>query len=116
MDRHLHVHLACLAVFLPILTQAARAEDKTMARPGGDAALGKPDDRPDLVVSRVPASNPVTAPYSIKAEWKKGAVVLSGRVGTSVVHDIAIRTVLDLGFSVKDDLIIDTAEAHRVAL
>jgi hypothetical protein len=29
---------------------------------------------------------------------------------------MAVRTVIDLGYPVKDDLVIDTAEAHRVAL
>ena len=42
--------------------------------------------------------------------------MLSGRVGTSVIHDMAVRTVIDLGYPVRDDLVIDTAEAHRVAL
>src|SRR5208283_4366360 len=33
-----------------------------------------------------------------------------------VVHDLAVRTVIALGYPVRDDLVIDTAEAHRVAL
>ncbi|MBV8486770.1 MAG: BON domain-containing protein, partial [Planctomycetaceae bacterium] len=70
---------------------------------------------PEVIVSRLLRENPVTAPSMISATWKNGAVVLSGRVGTSVVHDIAVRTVIDLGYPVRDDLMIDTAEAHRVA-
>ena len=62
------------------------------------------------------AHNPITAPYNIFATWQKGVIVLSGRVGTSVVHDLAMRTVIALGYPVRDDLVIDTAEAHRVAL
>ena len=61
-------------------------------------------------------SNPLTGPYPIRVDWKGGAVRLSGAVGTSQVHDIAVRTVIGLGYPVKDDLVIDTAAAHRVAL
>src|SRR5262249_26125424 len=39
----------------------------------------------------------------------------SGRVGTKQVHDAAIQTAIALGIAVRDDLIIDTAEAHRAA-
>ena len=80
-----------------------------------------PDGRPtrlgpEAIVLSAIRANPVTAPYAIAATWKKGAVVLSGRVGTGVIHDMAVRTVIDLGYPVRDDLVIDTAEAHRVAL
>ena len=61
-------------------------------------------------------ANPLTAPYAITAAWRNGKVILAGRVGTSVIHDMAVRTVIDLGYPVRDDLVIDTAEAHRVAL
>ncbi len=61
-------------------------------------------------------ANPLTAPYAINATWRNGSIVLTGRVGTSVVHDMAVRTVIDLGYRVRDELVIDTAEAHRVAM
>ena len=43
--------------------------------------------RPEAVVLSVLRSHPVTAPYGITTSWKNGAVVLSGRVGTSQVHE-----------------------------
>jgi osmotically-inducible protein OsmY len=73
-------------------------------------------DRPDFIVASLLRSNPLTAPYPIRVDWKGGAVRLSGAVGTSQVHDMAVRTVIGLGYPVKDDLVIDTAAAHQVAL
>jgi osmotically-inducible protein OsmY len=61
-------------------------------------------------------ANPLILPYAIQVTPSDGVIVLSGRVGTKQVHDMAIRTVIDLGFVPKDDLVIDTTEAHRVAL
>jgi len=73
-------------------------------------------DQPDAIVLSAIRANPLTAPYAINASWRNGEVILSGRVGTSVIHDMAVRTVIDLGYPLRDDLVIDTAEAHRVAL
>ena len=73
-------------------------------------------DQPDAIVLSAIRANPYTAPYPITAAWCNGTVVLAGRVGTSVIHDMAVRTVIDLGYPVRDDLVIDTAEAHRVAV
>ena len=73
-------------------------------------------ERPDFIVASVLRSNPLTGPYPIRVDWKGGAVRLSGAVGTSQIHDMAVRTVIGLGYPVKDDLVIDTAEAHRAAL
>ena len=53
---------------------------------------------------------PLTAPYPIAATWRNGVVVLSGRVGTKVVHDAAVQLAIALGFPFRDDLVIDTAE------
>jgi osmotically-inducible protein OsmY len=70
---------------------------------------------PDLIVFQALLANPVTAPYRIGVALRGGQVALSGRVGTKQIHDEAIRTALSTGFSIRDDLTIDTAEAHRVA-
>lgn len=75
-----------------------------------------PLNRPEDVVLQALRANPVTSPYPITASLDKGRIVLSGRVGTTAVHDAAVRTVIDLGYPLRDDLVIDTAEAHRVAL
>lgn len=115
MDRHDHVGLACLLA-LSLAGSPAFAGDQPAVSPGASQQAARPPDRPEAIVLSAIRANPVTAPYAIAAMRKKGAVVLSGRVGTSVIHDIAVRTVIDLGYPVRDDLVIDTAEAHRVAL
>ncbi|MFO0889751.1 MAG: BON domain-containing protein [Isosphaeraceae bacterium] len=71
---------------------------------------------PDLLTLQALQANPITAPYPISVSWQKGRIILSGRVGTGQVHDAAVRTVIALGYPIRDDLVIDTAEAHRVAL
>jgi hypothetical protein len=73
-------------------------------------------DRPDLIVTSAIRANPLTAAYAITADWRNGKIILAGRVGTSVIHDTAVRIVLDLGYPLRDDLVIDTALAHQVAL
>lgn len=59
--------------------------------------------------------NPATAPYRFAVRPVGRQFSLSGRVGTKSAHDDAIRTVIALGYPVRDDLTIDTAEAYRVA-
>ncbi|QEH36277.1 BON domain protein [Aquisphaera giovannonii] len=87
---------------------------------GTTAAIAGADEsrpnRPDAIVAAALRSNPVTAPYEIRVGMERGRVVLSGRVGTNVIHDVAVRTVLDLGYPLRDDLVIDTGEVHRVAM
>lgn len=62
-------------------------------------------------------ANPLILPYPIRVTTgKSGEIILAGKVGTKGVHDLAIRTVIDLGLVPHDDLTIDTAEAHRVAM
>src|SRR5262245_48112354 len=116
MDRHAHVNLTCVVVLGQALIPAAIAADPPVSKPSRQIAAERPSDRPDLAVLQALRANPLTAPYMIKIAWRDGAVILSGRVGTSQIHNVAVRTVIDLGFAVKDDLVIDTAEAHRVAL
>ncbi len=71
---------------------------------------------PEQIVLSAIRTNPVTAPYALAATWRKGAVELSGRVGTKQVHDVAIRLAIDCGVPFRDNLVIDTGEAHRVAI
>ncbi len=72
--------------------------------------------RPEAIVQNAMRANPVTAPYPIIATWRDGKVVLSGRVGTKLIHDAAVRMAIDIGFPFRDDLVIDTAETFRVAM
>ncbi|WP_422926473.1 BON domain-containing protein [Singulisphaera sp. PoT] len=73
-------------------------------------------ERSDITLLRALQSNPVTAPYRIMTSTsKEGRVVLSGRVGTRQVHDVAVRIAIELGIPFRDDLKIDTNEVYRVA-
>jgi osmotically-inducible protein OsmY len=60
-------------------------------------------------------ANPVTAPYRFTVSQRGTKYALAGRVGTKQVHDAAIQTMIGLGYPVRDDLTIDTAEVYRVA-
>jgi len=71
--------------------------------------------RPETVVLNAIRSHPVTAPYAITTSWRKGAVVLAGRVGTKQVHDVAVWLAIDSGVPFRDDLVIDTGTAALAA-
>ena len=73
-------------------------------------------ERPEVIVQNALRANPLTAPYPIAATWRNGVVVLSGRVGTKVIHDAAVQLAIAVGFPFRDDLVIDTAETFRVAM
>jgi osmotically-inducible protein OsmY len=85
------------------------------ARSAAPAQEAKNSPRPDLMVAIALRSNPITAPYGIGVAWQKGAVVLSGRVGTKQVHDAAVRMAIDIGVPFRDNLMIDTGLAHLAA-
>jgi len=70
---------------------------------------------PEAVVRQVLQANPVTAPYNLSTAYRGGQVVISGGVGSKQIHDIAIRLAIATGYPIRDDLVIDTALAHRVA-
>ncbi len=61
-------------------------------------------------------AHPLTAPYPIMTRVSKGAVVLSGRVGTKAVHDVAVQLAIASGSPVRDDLVIDTGLAHAASM
>ena len=74
-----------------------------------------PAQSPDVAVRQVLQANPVTAPYNLTTAYRNGQVVLAGTVGTKQIHDVAIRLAIATGYPIRDDLVIDTAAAHRVA-
>jgi BON domain len=115
MDRYSRLGIACAFVLTTVLFQPATTAE-TQGAPPEDPNQAAAWNRPEIIVLGALRANPVTAPYAILTSWKKNAVVLSGRVGTTAIHDIAVRTVIDLGYPVRDELVIDTGEAHRVAL
>lgn len=116
MDRRSHVGFICLVVVAQALVSVPAARGQQGYPFGSRMPSAARSDQPDAVVLSAIRANPLTAPYAITAAWRNGTVVLAGRVGTSVIHDMAVRTAIDLGYPVRDDLIIDTAEAHRVAV
>ncbi|WP_165073674.1 BON domain-containing protein [Paludisphaera rhizosphaerae] len=72
---------------------------------------------PEQTVVDALRANPLILPYSVRVTTgKSGEIILAGKVGTKAVHDMVIRTVIDLGLVPHDDLVIDTGEAQRVAM
>ncbi len=116
MDRLAQVGFVCMIFFAQALVQVAPADDQRGSPQGSQPQADPAGVRAAAIVLNAIRANPLTAPYPIRASWSNGTVVLAGRVGTTQIHDLAVRTAIDLGYPVRDDLIIDTAEAHRVAL
>ncbi len=85
------------------------------ARPAPAAATPNVPRAELLVLSAIRA-HPLTGAYPISVTWRKGAVVLSGGVGTKEVHDVAVRLAIAAGSPVRDDLVIDTGLAHAVSV
>jgi osmotically-inducible protein OsmY len=80
------------------------------------AQAGKGPVAPEALLLSAIRTNPVTAPYPIAVNRRNGVVVLTGVVGTKLIHDVAVRMAIGLGAPFRDDLIIDTAAANQVAL
>jgi len=71
---------------------------------------------PEQAVVDALRADPRIAPYPVRVDTgKSGEILLSGKVGSRGVHDLVIHAVLDMGLVPHDDLVIDTAEAYRVA-
>jgi osmotically-inducible protein OsmY len=68
---------------------------------------------PQETLLKALAANPVTAPYRFTARVDRGRVVLSGRVGTKAIHDVAVQVAIATGIPFQDRLVIDTAEVTR---
>jgi hypothetical protein len=115
--------LAALAIFAAwpgvAFGQAARpaAASQAGTSAAGQAQTANEAAAPDSILLSAIRTNPLTAPYLISVKRQKnGVIVLSGRVGTKIVHDAAVRMAIDLGAPFRDDLVIDTAAADQVAL
>ena len=78
------------------------------------AGLAADPSRAELTILQALMANPITAPYRIATSTRNGRVVLSGRVGTKQIHDVAVQAGIATGYPIRDDLVIDTAAAHRV--
>src|SRR4051794_13001411 len=90
---------AALALAIPALAvDPPQIPPATVSRPVG----------PDIVVLQAVMGNPVTAPYRIATSLRGRQVVLSGRVGTKQVHDVALQVAMATGYPIRDDLTIAT--------
>ena len=101
--------LAVTALFLGAVGLPSALAQETR-RP---AATGQATEAPraELQVLAALRAHPVTAPYPISVTWNRRAVVLSGRVGTKAVHDVAVQLAIASGSPIRDDLVIDTGLA-----
>ena len=87
----------------------------TSASADPPVATAQVSTSPEQSILKILRSNPVTAPYAFAVKTAGKQFALSGRVGSRQVHDVAIRSTIALGYPVRDDLIIDTREADRIA-
>lgn len=98
----------------------ARATAQVARPPATSTAAGQTTPTiqvvtPESAVLRALLANPATAPYRYSVGRKDGRLVLSGRVGTKEVHDVALRLAMTVTPSIDDRLVIDTAEVNRAA-
>jgi osmotically-inducible protein OsmY len=104
------------------LSHSARAQvNPADARANARAPQARPSAQPQASANPATAllqaiqNNPLTAPYRISATLSNGKLSLRGKVATRRVHDEVIAIAIASGLPFRDDLVIDTAEAHRVA-
>ena len=112
-------HLSCLIIATAILVCQAPVQDRygDGKKPQTEAPRPTPaskSKRPEAIVLKAIQDNPISALYQITTSWQRGMVVISGRVGSAAVHELVVRTAIDLGFPFRDNLIVDTSEAARV--
>jgi osmotically-inducible protein OsmY len=103
------------SVVMSVITPSVSAQNATSPNHGTAQQNRVVTVRPDELIGNALRSNPVTAPYPIGVRWNKGAVELSGVVGTKQIHDVAVRTAIAYGFPFRDNLVIDTAMTAQVA-
>ena len=101
--------LALAAVLYPSLSRMSRADGP----PSASTQVRTAD--PAVTMIQALQANPLTGPYRFTVRPGGSQYVLSGRVGSKLAHDAAIRTMIALGYPVRDDLTIDTREAYRAA-
>jgi osmotically-inducible protein OsmY len=91
--------------------QLLNPQPSSVSAPASTQVLVAPKTM-DVAIAESLATNPVTAPFRIGVESRNGKVVLRGRVGSSYIHDAAVRTTIAYGASVSDQLVIDTTGAY----
>ena len=102
-----------LGLAFPALGQlpppATRPAPPASAPPLADA------NRAEQAILQALGSNAATAPYKFSVQPKNGRYVLSGRVGTKQIHDMAIRIAPDTGVPITDQIVIDTLVSYGAA-
>ncbi len=98
----------------------AAAALRAQAQSGGGAVRRPPSSVragalvSDQAVREALRNQPLLRGYAIEAKSRGRQVVLTGRVGSSLLHDAALQAAMATGASIRDDLVIDTAAAHEV--
>lgn len=93
--------------------------ERASAQSGGStsAATSKPAaESPADAMLRALRANPATAPYRFRVTTKDGRFVLSGRVGSKVVHDVAVNAATAVSARLDDRIVIDTMATRNPAL
>ena len=84
--------------------------------PAGPTPAPTPTPTPaEETLLKALAANPATAPYRIATVRRNGRLILTGRVGTKMAHDVAVRIAIAQGVRFDDSLVIDTAAPVRLA-
>jgi BON domain len=78
-------------------------------------AAQKPAETPSDVILRALRKNPATAPYAFGVKPKDGRFVLTGRVSTKFVHDVAVNLATAVTTRLDDRLVIDSTAPRFVA-
>lgn len=101
--------IGVLFLAIPLLGTIARSRDAPEKRVVPKTRESAPTGpRPEEQILQALRANPVTAPFRFTVVRVRGQYALSGRVASRAVHDYAIQTMIGLGYSIRDDLIIDT--------
>lgn len=102
-----------MAGMILVAALAGPAVAQTPSNPLGASASRPVGLEVDLL--RALQLNPSTASYGFSTERRGSKIALRGRVGTKIVHDVAIRTALMLDVPVIDEIVIDTLAVHQAA-
>jgi hypothetical protein len=99
-------------------SQAVGQDSPRQAQGQSQAAHGsspvRNEQRPEAILLKAIQANPECAPYRIRTAWRRGAVEISGRVGSSAVYNLVVQIAIYQGVPFRDNLIIDSDELIRV--
>ncbi len=112
MNRHLGAFAGLMAALAG--NNLARADGVAVSTPSPVSVSTQVD--PATLLIHALSADPWTAPYQFTARVVGRQVALSGRVGSRLAHDAALRVASGIGYPVRDDLIIDTLESARAGV